>query len=259
MQARFSTTSSLAAHHRRLMASCAESGCRQVRQRSGAKLSALSARTVGESLCMSKSVEAYYKGQIVSARDLPTGCQQRCSLVVPTVRALRHLTEPSAKSPQHQDQPSPRDAATADQRLMTRTLPPRQAEATAGLATDFGRRAIFGPPQPRAGWLAAVLSMYPRAPRISLTATGLDMPAVDHLSNNGALNVLLDRVNFARLTSKALREYNAARAELLRYVEPHDGLRMSIYLRALDHLENCVSATHRAVLNARALQANGIC
>jgi hypothetical protein len=27
------------------------------------------------------------KGQIVSARDLPTGCQQQCSLVVPTVRA----------------------------------------------------------------------------------------------------------------------------------------------------------------------------
>ena len=131
-------------------------------------------------------------------QDLPTGCRQRCSLVVPTVRAPRHLTEPSAKSAQKQ-------------------------------AT---RR-----------------------------------PEVDHLSNNGALNVLLDRaisglpsglppdrtmvalfINFARLTDKALREYNAARAELLRYVEPRDGLRMSIYLRALDHLENCVSATHRAVL-----------
>src|SRR5512132_2346057 len=59
MQARFSTPSALAAHHRRLMASCAESGCPQVRQRSGATLSA---RTVGESLCMSKSVEAHYKG-----------------------------------------------------------------------------------------------------------------------------------------------------------------------------------------------------
>ena len=62
------------------------------------------------------------KGQILSARDLPTGCQQQCSLVVPTVRAPRHLTEPSAKSPQssrrsdrnakvdavsqHKDQPS---------------------------------------------------------------------------------------------------------------------------------------------------------
>jgi hypothetical protein len=39
-------------------------------------------------------------GQIVSARDLPIGCQQQCSLVVPTVRAPRCLTEPSAKSPQ---------------------------------------------------------------------------------------------------------------------------------------------------------------
>src|SRR5215207_1007666 len=97
MQARLSTPSSLAAHHRRLMASCAESGCPQVRQRSGATLSA---RTVGESLCMSKSVEAQYKGQIVSARDLPTRCQQQCSLVVPTVRAPRYLTAPSAKSPQ---------------------------------------------------------------------------------------------------------------------------------------------------------------
>ncbi len=103
MQARYSTPSSLAAHHRRLMASCAESGCPQVRQTSGAKLSA---RTVGESLCMSKSVEAHYKGQIVSARDLPTGCQQQCSLVVPTVRAPRCLTEPSAKS--HQKQPTKR-------------------------------------------------------------------------------------------------------------------------------------------------------
>src|SRR5215216_6453960 len=97
MQARFTTPSSLAAHHRRLMASCAESGCPQVRQRPGATLSA---RTVGESLCMSKSVEAHYKGEIVSARDLPIGCQQQCSLVVPTVRAPRCLTEPSAKSPQ---------------------------------------------------------------------------------------------------------------------------------------------------------------
>ena len=136
MQARFSTPSSLAAHHRRLIASCAETGCPQVRHRSGAKLSA---PTVGEPLCMSKSVEAHYKGQIVSARDLPTGCQQQCSLLVPTVRAPRHVTEPSAKPPQKQPtkrperegrrgQPAPRsafprDAATADQRLMTRPRP----------------------------------------------------------------------------------------------------------------------------------------
>jgi hypothetical protein len=99
------------------------------------------------------------------------------------------------------------------------------------------------------------------------------MPSVGHLSNKGTINVLLDRaisglppdrtvaglfMNFSRLTDKALREYDAARAELLLYVSPHDGLRTSPYLRAIDHMENCVSATHRAVLNARALQANKI-
>ena len=107
----------------------------------------------------------------------------------------------------------------------------------------------------------------PRADRVSLTAKGLAMPAVDHLSNKGTLNVLLDRtfsglpaglppdrtmvglfMNFSRLTDKALREYDAARAELLLYVSPPDGLRTSPYLRAIDHMENCVSATCRAVL-----------
>ena len=117
----------------------------------------------------------------------------------------------------------------------------------------------------------------PRADRVSLTAKGLAMPAVDHLSNKGTLNVLLDRtfsglpaglppdrtmvglfMNFSRLTDKALREYDAARAELLLYVSPPDGLRTSPYLRAIDHMENCVSATYRAVLNARALRENKI-
>jgi hypothetical protein len=125
-----------------------------VRQRSGATLSA---RTVGESLCMSKSVEAHLQGPD-SERQGPTNRMSaaKCSLVVPTVRAPRFLTEPSAKSPQKQPmkrperegrrgQPAPgsafpRDAAIADQRPMTRTLhlPPLRAEATAGLATDFG-------------------------------------------------------------------------------------------------------------------------
>jgi hypothetical protein len=118
----------------------------------------------------------------------------------------------------------------------------------------------------------------PRADRLSLTPDDLAMPGVDHLSNKGTLNVLLDRilsglpaglppdrtmvglfVNFSRLTDKALREYDAARAELLLYVSsPQGELRPSPYLRAIDHMENCVSATHRAVLNARALRANKI-
>jgi hypothetical protein len=113
----------------------------------------------------------------------------------------------------------------------------------------------------------------PHADRVSLTFKGLAIPAVDHLSNQGTLNVLLDRtlsglppglppdrtmvglfMNFSRLTDKALREYDAARAELLRLVSPHVGLGTSSYLRAIDHMENCVSATHRAVLNAQALR-----
>ena len=103
------------------------------------------------------------------------------------------------------------------------------------------------------------------------------MPAVDHLSNRGALNVLLDRtmagvsygipsthpiiglfMNFVRLTDKALREYDAARAEVISYLQPANGLRTSAYLRAIDHMENCVSATHRAVLNAKALRSHRV-
>ncbi len=119
----------------------------------------------------------------------------------------------------------------------------------------------------------------PRADRLTLDARGLAMPSVDHMSNTGSLNVLLDRslsgkltglppdrsliglfTNFVRLADKALREYDAARAELTLVVtpSPYDGLRTSPYLRAIDHMENCVGAIHRAVLNAQALQANRI-
>ena len=117
----------------------------------------------------------------------------------------------------------------------------------------------------------------PRADRFSLTSADLTMPSVDHLSNNGMLNVLLDRTfrgqlsgvpldrtmvglftNFARLTDKALREYDAARAELHSYVAGNVGHRVSPYLRAIDHMENCVSATHRAVLNAEVLRKSKV-
>lgn len=112
---------------------------------------------------------------------------------------------------------------------------------------------------------------------MTLTAEGLNMPSVDHLSNKSSVNVLLDRslsgqlagvprdrtlvglfTNFARLADKALREYDAARAELILYLEPHDGLRTTPYLRAIDHMENCISALHRGVLNAKALRDNGV-
>jgi hypothetical protein len=112
----------------------------------------------------------------------------------------------------------------------------------------------------------------PRADRISLTPEGLDLPPVDHLSNKGMYNVVLDRhfagfpsgvrrsresvglfVLFTRLTDKALREYDAARAELLDHV-PTGGLRIGPYLRAVDHMENCIGALCRATLTAKALR-----
>jgi hypothetical protein len=117
----------------------------------------------------------------------------------------------------------------------------------------------------------------PRADRLSLNADGLKMPSVDHMSNRGSLNVVLDRTlsglpaglpksamlvglftNFVRLTDKALREYDAARAEMLHYVQPSERLHTGYYLRAIDHMENCVGATHRAVLNSQALRENKI-
>lgn len=142
-------------------------------------------------------------------------------------------------------------------------------------------RAIELKPSPR--WhlhpnvQTAIMLAMPRADHLSLNAAGLKMPSVDHMSNRGSLNVVLDRAfsglpaglpnsrmliglltNFVRLTDKALREYDAARAELVLYLEPSEGLTTGRYLRAVDHMENCVSATHRAVLNSRALRDNKI-
>jgi hypothetical protein len=117
----------------------------------------------------------------------------------------------------------------------------------------------------------------PRADRLSLNAEGFNMPSVDHMSNRGSLNVLLDRTfsglppglpssrvlvglftNFVRLTDKALREYDADRTELFSYLRSSADLRTAHYVRAIDHIENCVSATHRAVLNSNALRKNNV-
>jgi hypothetical protein len=82
----------------------------------------------------------------------------------------------------------------------------------------------------------------PRANRISLTAGGLAMPAVDHLSNKGTHNLLLDRA------------LSGVPAGL-----PPDRTMIGLFTnfsRLTD--ENCVSAVHRAVLNAQALRASKI-
>jgi hypothetical protein len=106
------------------------------------------------------------------------------------------------------------------------------------------------------------------------TAAGLAMPALDHLASINMLNVILERtlvglppklrsypmtgvfVNLCRLTDKALNEYKAARADLLNYVSSN---RHPAYLlRAIEHLENSIDATYRAVLNGEALRNNKI-
>jgi hypothetical protein len=104
---------------------------------------------------------------------------------------------------------------------------------------------------------------------------GLAMPALDDLAAINMLNVILERtlagvpakvrihpmtgvyVNVCRLTDKALREYQAARADLLGYLSS-SGATPQYVLLAIDHLENCIDATYRAVLNAEALRANNI-
>ena len=120
---------------------------------------------------------------------------------------------------------------------------------------------------------SAIMLAMPRADHLSLTADGLKMPSVDHMSNRDSLNVVLDRTlstipadlpnspmlvglftNFVRLTDKALREYDAARAELFSYLEHSEWLQTGHYLRAIDHMENSASAIHRAVLNSSALR-----
>ncbi|MEH3141775.1 MAG: hypothetical protein PGN37_16670 [Mycobacterium kyogaense] len=69
-------------------------------------------------------------------------------------------------------------------------------------------------------------------------------------------------VHLTRLVDKAIREYNAAReAGRLFGVQKIEGgsLDMVPYLlRACDHLENCVDATHRAVEALQALRAAGV-
>jgi len=116
----------------------------------------------------------------------------------------------------------------------------------------------------------------PRLDYVRLTKGAFLMPSVDHMFNKNILNVNLERiftgnqriptrrelrgifVNLVRLTDKALREYDAARAELIRYVDVYESsFAIGPYVRAIDHMENCIDTSYRAVLNARALYANG--
>jgi hypothetical protein len=107
-----------------------------------------------------------------------------------------------------------------------------------------------------------------------MSTAGLGMPPLDDISGINMLNVVLDRtlvglpktvrsypitgvfVNLCRLTDKAINEYKAARAAVMDYVSSEGN--PAYLLRAIEHLENCIDAIYRAVLNGEALRNNNI-
>ncbi len=63
--------------------------------------------------------------------------------------------------------------------------------------------------------------------------------------------------NLVRLTDKALREYEAGRAELAQWLQGRSHGHWSPFFRGVDYLENTITATHRAVLYGRELRRHG--
>ena len=101
------------------------------------------------------------------------------------------------------------------------------------------------------------------------------MPPLDHLADTASLDVFFERVitglpaklrndptagalfvNLCRLTDKALRDYETARGLLGEYRKA--GGQSILNPLVIDHMENCIEATYRAVQNAKRLCANGI-
>ena len=100
----------------------------------------------------------------------------------------------------------------------------------------------------------------------------IDMPALGRLPTNQVLDMLLNLLlrgpaisghpdgawwtNLVRLTDKSVREYEAARTELNDWVGSGSNTWSPLF-RGIDHLENCVTSTHRAALFAGRLDAAG--
>src|SRR5687768_7735698 len=98
------------------------------------------------------------------------------------------------------------------------------------------------------------------------------MPALANIPSNQTLNMLLNLVfrgpavtghpdgawwsNLVRLTDKTVREYEAARLELNSWTTAANNTWSPLF-RGIDHLENCVTSAHRAVLFARQLDSAG--
>ncbi|WP_345610430.1 hypothetical protein [Pseudonocardia adelaidensis] len=101
------------------------------------------------------------------------------------------------------------------------------------------------------------------------------MPDLSHLYERSILNVLLDSLvgrsqvptdypnrgcwmNLVRLTDKALVEYNLASQSLNTWIERKNQGVFSALFKGIDHFENCVVSTHRAILMTDRLRATGV-
>jgi hypothetical protein len=71
-----------------------------------------------------------------------------------------------------------------------------------------------------------------------------------HMSGTGQAQFL----NFIRLVDKTLLEYEQARLYLQRYVDSHN--RTSLFMRCVDHMENCVDSLHRSFLHLHGLRTS---
>jgi hypothetical protein len=115
------------------------------------------------------------KGQILSARDLPTGCQQQCSLVVPTVRATtsdrteRQVTSKQpTKRPEREGRCGPAStrislpARCSDRRPAADDPDPAPATAPGGGHRWPGHRLRD---HPRVNRMVAATATHPTAPQ----------------------------------------------------------------------------------------------
>jgi hypothetical protein len=100
-------------------------------------------------------------------------------------------------------------------------------------------------------------------------------PDLSDLFNKSMLNVILDSLigntpklanyvdfglwtNLVRLTDKSLNEYNYARNELQTYIDRESNNIFSPLFRSVDHFENSVTSTYRAIQMAEGLRSSGI-
>ena len=61
-------------------------------------------------------------------------------------------------------------------------------------------------------------------------------------------------LNFIRLVDKTLLEYEQARLDLQSYVDSDN--RTSLFMRCVDHMENCVDSLHRSFLHLNGLRTS---